>query len=471
LSWRLNSFPGQEFLIIFLRSPNMSNKKKNLINIALILVLAFFAFNLCYPVYYNQGADYLNVKFGLKIPHFWNKPFILGLDLQGGAHLLYQADLSKIGEADKSGAMAGLKDVIERRVNLFGVSEPVVQVQGDRLVVELAGVLDVSEAIKMIGQTPLLEFREQKDNFDEINANNQKISEGTATGTLEDPFLATALTGQYLKSATVAFDQTTYQPMVSLQFNEEGAKLFEQITEKNVDKIIAIYIDNQLISAPKVNEKISGGKAQISGSFTVDEAKTLARNLNAGALPVPITLVSQQTVGPSLGKVSLEKSLKAGLYGLLAIILFMIILYRLPGIVASLALIIYVALVLAVFKLVPVTLTLAGIAGFLISIGMAVDANILIFARMKEELGQGKNLDTAVQEGFKRAWPSIRDSNFNTIIVTLILFGFATSFIKGFALTLLLGVLVSMFSAIVITRNFLRVFIGTWFEKINWLWK
>ncbi len=449
----------------------MSNERKISINIILIVVLTFLAGNLVYPKYFNQGVDFLNQKLSINLPHFWQKPFKLGLDLQGGAHLLYQADLANVAATDKASAMAGLRDVIERRVNLFGVSEPVVQVQGDRLVVELAGVLDVSEAIKLIGQTPFLEFREQKTNFDEINAVNQKIADGTATGTIEDPFQATALTGKYLKAAAVGFDQTSYKPLVSIEFNADGAKLFEEITSRNVGKILAIYIDGQLISAPRVNEAISGGKAQISGNFTVEEVKELTRNLNAGALPVPISLISQQTVGPILGKTSLERSLKAGLYGFLAIILFMIIFYRLPGVVASLALLIYIILVLALFKIVSVTLTLAGIAGLILSIGMAVDANILIFARMKEEMAQGKNLAVAIEEGFRRAWPSIRDSNFNTLIVSAILFGFATSFIKGFALTLGLGVVVSMFSAIVITRNFLKILIGKWFEKVDWLWR
>jgi preprotein translocase subunit SecD len=452
---------------------NMS-KRNTYINIALIIVLAFFTINFSYPKYYNIAADYLNSKIGLGLPHFLNKPFLLGLDLQGGAHLVYQADLSNIAEADKTSAMQGLRDVIERRINAFGVSEPVVQVQGQRLVIELAGILNVSDAIKMIGQTPFLEFKEQKANYQEIIDNNKKIldsgTSSTATGTIEDPFQSTDLTGKYLKRASVAFDQTSYRPIVSLEFNSDGAKIFGDITSKNVGKILAIYIDGQLISAPVVQNAITGGSAQITGSFTLDEVKQLVRNLNAGALPVPISLISQQTVGPTLGNVSLNKSLQAGFYGLLAIVVFMIFFYRLPGLMASLALIIYVAIVLMLFKLVPVTLTLAGIAGFLLSIGMAVDANILIFARMKEELAQGKNLGLAVQEGFRRAWPSIRDSNFNTIIVSLILFGFATSFIKGFALTLLLGVLVSMFSAIVITRNFLKVFVGSWFEKIKWLW-
>jgi preprotein translocase subunit SecD len=447
----------------------MSDKKKISINIILILVLAFLAGNLVYPNYFNLGVDFLNQKLSLNLPHFWEKPFKLGLDLQGGAHLLYQADLSNVVAADKTNAMAGLRDVIERRVNLFGVSEPVVQVQGDRLVVELAGVLDVSQAIKMIGQTPFLEFKEQKTNFEEINAFNQKISDGTATGTIEDPFQSTGLTGKYLKSATVGFEQNSYKPLVSLEFNADGAKLFEEVTSKNVGKLIAIFIDGQLIEAPKVNEAISGGKAQISGSFTVDQVKELARNLNAGALPVPITLISQQTVGPTLGKVSLAQSLRAGLYGLIAVVIFMVFFYRLPGILASLALAIYVILSLAIFKM-SITFTLAGIGGFILSMGMAVDANVLIFSRMREELKAGKDFALSLQEGVRRAWPSIRDGNLTTIIVAIILFGMGSGFVKGFAVTLILGVLISMFSAIIVTNNFLKIFIGSKLEKIKWLW-
>jgi len=241
------------------------------------------------------------------------------------------------------------------------------------------------------------------------------------------------------------------------------------LTSRNIGKQLAIYIDQMLISAPVVQEKISGGKAQISGKFTVDEAKELARNLSAGALPVPITLVSQQLVGPTLGKISLEKSLKAGIIGFLAIILFLVLFYRLPGILASLALAIYIGLLLSLFKLIPVTLTLAGIGGFILSVGMAIDANILIFSRMREELREKKTFAQSLEQGFSRAWPSIRDGNLTTLLVVLILFGFGTSFIKGFALTLSLGILISMFSAIFITKNFLKFFEGTKLEKIKWL--
>ncbi len=433
-------------------------KKKTYIIVALIFVLAFLAGNLIYPQ-------------ALNIPGFPNIPFKLGLDLQGGTHLIYEADLSKVESENYGISMQGLRDVIERRVNLFGVQEPVVQTQETadqyRLIVELAGITDPDEAIKMIGQTPYLEFQEEKENYNEVITQNQKVIE-TETGEFQDPFQPTSLTGKYLEKAEVNFDQTTMKPLVLLQFNSEGAKIFEELTSKNIGKLLPISIDGIIISAPVVQEVISGGKAQISGNFTVEEAKSLARNLNAGALPVPIKLISQQTVGPTLGKISLEESLKAGALGFLAVILFMIIFYRLPGFLASIALIIYLALVLSVFK--PVTLTLAGIAGLILSIGMAVDANILIFARMREELRSGKSLSQSIEEGFNRAWPSIRDGNLTTLIVAAILFGFGTSFIKGFALTLSLGILISMFSAIIITKNFLRCFVNTKLERVKSLW-
>ncbi|MDO8424486.1 MAG: protein translocase subunit SecD, partial [bacterium] len=428
-----------------------SQKKKTFIALAIIFILAFLAGNLVYPQL-------------LKLPYFSGKDFKLGLDLQGGTHLVYQADLASIDEKERGQAMEGLRDVMERRVNFFGVSEPVVQVEGERLIIELAGIIDPKEAIKQIGQTPFLDFKEQKPNFAEIIESNKKVEE-TKQGQLEDPFQSTQLTGRYLQKAEVNFDQTTYQPFISLQFNEEGSKLFEEITGRNVGKPLPIYIDGLPISAPVVQEKISGGKAQITGSFTPVEAKTLARSLNAGALPVPITLLSQQSVGPTLGKLSLEKSYKAGLIGFLAVVLFMVIFYRLPGLVASIALAIYILINLAIFKMIPVTLTLAGIAGFILSIGMAVDANVLIFSRMREEFRTKEgNALASMEEGFRRAWPSIRDSNLNTLIVSSILFTFGTSFVKGFAFTLILGVLISMFSAIFVTQNFLRLFQGSIFN-------
>jgi len=437
------------------------SKRRVYITVLVIFIFAFVAGNLDYPQF-------------LKLPYVPDIPFRLGLDLQGGTHLIYEADLSNIEKDDYSSSMQGLRDVIERRVNLFGVREPIVQLQEKagsyRLIVELAGVTDSAQAIEMIGQTPFLEFKEQKENYQEIIENNQKVVE-TGEGQIEDPFQATLLTGKYLKKAEPGFDQTTYQSLVHLQFDKEGGEIFADLTAKNIGKPLAIYIDGVPISVPIVQDRISGGKAQITGRFTIDETKTLARNLNAGALPVPINLISQQSVGPTLGEISLEKSLRAGIFGLIAVVLFLIFFYRIPGILASLALGIYVVLLLALFKLIPVTLTLAGIGGLILSIGMAIDANILIFSRMREELKEGKSFSTSVEEGFKRAWPSIRDGNLTTLIVALILFSFGTSFVKGFALTLTLGILMSMFSAIIITKNLLRCFVDTKLEKIKLLWQ
>jgi len=432
-------------------------KNKVYIIVLVIFVLAGFL----------AGLD-----FGL--PYLPQIPFKLGLDLQGGTHLIYEADLSKVAKEDYSSSMQGLRDVIERRVNLFGVQEPIVQTQeaagNYRLIVELAGVKDPAQAIKEIGKTPFLEFREQKENYEEIIKKNRELVEAGKEQEVEDPFQSTALTGKYLKKAELGFDQTTYKPLIRLQFNDEGAEIFEELTKKNVGRPLAIYIDGIPISMPIVQETISGGKAQITGDFTIEEAKKLARNLSAGALPVPIHLISQQSVGPTLGAISLQKSLWAGIWGLLAVVVFMVLFYRLPGLLASIALTIYVVLVLALFKLIPVTLTLAGIGGFILSIGMAIDANILIFSRMREELKEGKSFSLAVEEGFRRAWPAIRDGNFTTLIVALILFGFGTSFVKGFAFTLTIGILMSMFSAIIITKNLLRIFAGTKLEKVKILW-
>jgi protein-export membrane protein SecD len=462
-----------------------------------VLVLALVAGIFAYPNYFNKGVDYLNDQFSWTLPHFWERPYVLGLDLQGGVTLVYQADLSQT--QDKTAAMNGLRDVIERRVNMFGVSEPVVQIQGqDRLVIELPGVADVQQAIQMIGQTPYLEFDEQRsqEETNKILEVIKQIQDAQGKGedvtkvqnwelALQNPyFKPTELTGKYLTKATVVFDQTTYKPQIQLQFNDEGAKLFEQITENNIKKPLAIFldgfsivdtngdgkIDGQDIYAPIVENKIGGGTAIISGDINTQTANTIASRLNSGALPVKIgTPISQETVGPTLGSVSLQKSLVAGLWGLLAVVVFMVVFYRFPGLLASVALVIYVALVLSIFKLIPVTLTMAGIGGFILSIGMAVDANILIFARMKEEIKSGKSLSQAIEEGFKRAWPSIRDSNFNSLIVCAILFFVATSFIKGFAFTLALGIIVSLFSAIFVTRILLMVFVGKWAEKAKWL--
>jgi len=381
------------------------------------------------------------------------RPWRLGLDLVGGSHLIYKIDLSQIDNNDKAATASGLRDVIERRVNLFGVREPQVTISQSAgeyyLNVDLAGVNDVSQAINEIGLTPYLEFAEE-------------ITVGTST-----QYTPTGLNGRFLKAARLDFDQTTGQPQVAIEFTDEGATLFEQITERNVGKTVAILIDGSVLSNPTVNEKISGGKAVInSANFTTKTAKALAQNLNAGALPAPIELVNQQTVGASLGKTSLNMSIIAGIIGTLLVMLFMIIYYRSFGFMASVALIIYAILSLTVFKLF-VTMTLAGIAGFLLSVGMAVDANVLIFERTKEELRRGLSRTVAIKEGFKRAWPSIRDSNISTIITSLILYYFTTSFVKGLALTLLLGVIISMFTAITVTRNLMVAFVRDKAEENN----
>ncbi|MBI4239919.1 protein translocase subunit SecD [Candidatus Uhrbacteria bacterium] len=615
--------------------------------------------------------------------------FRLGLDLKGGTHLVYETDLRRVAQGDRSSSVEGVRDVIERRVNAFGVAEPIVQTvkAGDsyRVIVELAGVSDVNQAIKMIGDTPLLEFKEQatqaeqkkeltpeqkkeladynanarkkiddilkrarapqadfgklakdvsedpqsKDNEGDIGwistTNNpsslfdivsklsvgevhkevltvpggyavvklletrstekeyaahhilicyegasrcdSKLSKDDAKKKIEDlkkkatpqnvvqlakenstepgakdsggdlgwfsktvmvkpfadaveklpkgaisdvvetefgyhviykkderplpeyksawiatktrtdadylpppsEFKDTGLTGTQLKRASADIDLQTNSPFVSLEFNDEGKKLFGEITSRNVGKPVAILLDGQAISRPTVNEPITDGKAIIQGNFTLKETKLLAQRLNTGALPVPITLVSQQTIGPTLGAESLEKSLKAGLLGFLLVALFMIGFYRLPGVLAVFALIVYTSIVLALFKIWPVTLSLAGIAGFILSIGMAVDANVLIFERTKEELRLKKSLDASIRDGFRRAWTSIRDSNAASLITCAILFWFSASLIKGFALTLAIGILVSMFSAIFITRLLLKLVAGWRVSKNTWL--
>ncbi|MCX6791308.1 MAG: protein translocase subunit SecD [Candidatus Gribaldobacteria bacterium] len=255
-----------------------------------------------------------------------------------------------------------------------------------------------------------------------------------------------------------------------MEFDEEGAKIFEELTDRNVGKTLAIFIDGVPISTTRVNEKISGGRAQISGNFSDQEVRDLVRNLNAGALPVPIKLISQNTVGPTLGLASMQKSLLAALYGFVFVVIFMVIVYRFSGLLASVALLTYVGIMLSLFKLIPVTLSLAGIGGAILSVGMAVDANVLIFARMKEERKKGENFQQALEAGFNRAWPSIRDSNVTTILIAVIMFLFGTSFVKGFAFTLAVGVLVSMFSALFTTKTLMKLFSSTKQEKIKWLW-
>ncbi len=644
----------------------------------LIIVITVIATLIDAGKYYNQYVDKIAEKTGysVQLPKTKEIPFILGLDLQGGTHLVYTADTSKIPQGKELDAVEGVRDVIERRVNTFGVSEPNITTSKTsegkyRIIADLAGVSDVQKAIKMIGETPLLEFKkldgtkteltdEQKKEietynkekeekagdvlgkvlsngdfnvlekeFDEsdnkeprwINSNdnplivekikdlkngdvyndlitlsdsfvivkrddsrikknqftNENLKEVKAshilicyngikdcdsgltkdeayakikeikekatpanfeelakenstepgadvhggnlgwfgTGAMLKPFedtvfkqkvgtisyvvetkfgyhiiykederdvieyqiedivftkkqkseyaspkenwVNTELSGKNLESANLEWGRIG-TPQVGLQFNSEGAKLFEEITGENINNKIGIFLDGKVISAPTVNEKISGGKAVINGSFTIEEAKKLVKRLNQGALPVPIKLISQKTVGPTLGLQSVKDSFKASMIGLLSVAIFMILFYRLNGIFAVISLGVYGVLVLAVFKIFSVTLSLAGLAGFILSIGMAVDANVLIFERIKEELKRGKDKMTAIKEGFNKAWPSIRDGNFSTLITCFILMQFSTTLVRGFAITLGIGVFISLFSAMVVTKNLLLLF-------------
>ena len=419
-----------------------------------IILVSLVLFVFVAPNWVNGATGALNSvfpKWMMKVPAVGEKQFTLGLDLLGGAHLLYQADFSGMApDVDKASAMQGVRDVVERRVNFFGVSEPTVQVSGtDRLIVEIAGVTDVNQAIKLIGETPFLEFKEQ--------------------GVLDTTqWVSTGLSGKQLKRASVTFDPQTRKPQVALEFNDEGTKLFAAITRRNLGKPVAIFLDGVPISIPTVQSEITDGSAVITGTFGAAEAKLLATRLNSGALPVPIKLISQQTIGASLGQQSLHNSLRAGIWGLILVALFMVFFYRLPGATSILALAVYLLITLAVYKVLPVTLTLAGVAGFILSLGMALDANVLIFARMKEELSAGRPLAMALTEGFRRSWPSIRDSHVTAFISAFVLYVFTTSIVRGFALTLGIGVILSLFTSIVVTRSFLRAFAGR-LGQYRWL--
>ena len=675
-------------------SPSKRAKNWRLFLFISILAIGSLAFN--FDKKFNEVSEKVSDSIGYELPKVKEREFKLGLDLQGGTHLVYKANTENVPEEDRGNALEGVRDVIERRVNFFGVSEPIVQTirSGDehRIIVELAGVKDVSEAISLIGETPLLEFKEEEDGNRDLSQEEQKlmddfnteaedkitevvkkieagvdftelvseysddsaykekngdmgwldelsdkfvvasvqnleIGETTAgyktspigyeiyrltdkrtkvdafddsknekqvraahilichnesdlcesemtkeeayskikeikelatnenfrelavshsmepgaanTGgdlgwfargamikPFEDtvfdnqeintisyvvetkfgyhiihkqevkditeynvsrilvpiltkesvagainPWKNTELTGKYLNRASVQFNYTDNAPEVLLEFDSEGSDLFAQITDRNINKQVAIFLDGYPISAPVVNSKITGGTAVISGNFNLEEAKLLVQRLNAGALPVPISLVSQKTIGASLGSESVKKSFEAAMLGLIALAVFMLMYYKLPGLLAVLSLLIYGTLMMSIFKIWPVTLTVSGLAGFILSLGMAVDANILIFERLKEELKGGSPIGLAIENGFKRAWSSIRDGNISTLITCFILIQFTTSIVKGFALTLSLGIVVSMFSAVIITRNLLVLFSGTGLGKKIGLWK
>jgi len=424
---------------------------------ALILVIAGVL--LGYFVYTTNGHD---ERFA----------FRLGLDLSSGTHLIYTVDVSGVPNSEVAVALDALRDVIERRVNLFGVSEPIVQIeQGgilgsdtaqNRLIVELPGIADVTEAVALIGETPLLEFKLRRTDAGALQT-LQDIENGTISPediVLDDIYQNTELSGRLLKHADIQFGSNqvglSNEPIVVISFDKEGEALFGNITRDNVGEPLAIFLDGVIISEPIIQQEIRGGEAVISGNFSPQEARELIRNLNLGALPVPIQLLSSQSIGPSLGSNALTHGIEAGKYGLILISLFLIIWYRLPGLIAVGALGFYIVLMLALFKIIPVTLTAAGLAGFILSIGMAVDANILIFERIKDEVRGGTdNAERAIRQGFIRAWLPIRDGNVSSILTAVILFWFGTSLVEGFALVFGIGVAVSMVSAITITRTFL----------------
>ena len=383
----------------------------------------------------------------------------LGLDLKGGSRLLFDVDTSKVSSADRNTAVEAARDIIERRGNFFGVSEPNVSTLKSggqyRLSVDLPATDDLAATIDLISKTAHLDFRTEA-----------SLEASIATQAPLYVLLSqqTDLTGKDIKRSSVDFDNQG-KPAVGLEFNSAGGKKFAEITGSNVRKRIAIYLDEMILSAPTVSEKIIGGRAMITGDFTLDQAKQLSVAINSGSLPVPIKLIEQRNIGPTLGEAQIKNSIFAGLVGLMMVILFMIIYYGRLGIIAIIGLIIYGLISMAIFRIVPIVLTLPGIAGFILSIGMAVDSNILIFERIKEELRAGKSQDIAIRLGFGRAIDAIKDANLTTILVAFILFNplnwdFLPQFglVKGFALTLFIGVATSLFTGVVITKRLINMF-------------
>lgn len=420
-------------------------KKGNTFLLFFILILLGFSIWMVIPLDSNR---------------FGRQGLSLGLDLKGGSYIVYQADLTQKDPSQKDeDAMTGVLGKIERRVNAYGVTEPVIQRQGaDRILVQLPGIKNVDEAKKAIGQVAELDFREVAGTGGQASSGEPKTTWQKAIATGKDG-KEKELTGKYLKpNAQPTVEPQTGKPEVAFEWDEEGAILFEQITKRNLNKPLGIFLDNELISAPTVQAVIKE-KGVITG-VNLEEATRLSIQLNSGSLDVPLKIIQEQDVDATLGSDSIQKSLIAAAIGAVMIILFMILYYRLSGFVACVALIIYVIVLLAIFKLVPITLTLPGVAAFIVSLGMAVDANVLIFERMKEELRAGRTLGAAVETGFSRAWPAIRDSNVTTFIACIILAWFGETMgafmVKGFAITLFMGVALSMFSAIAISRLFLR---------------
>jgi preprotein translocase subunit SecD len=418
-------------------------------------------------------------------------PFRLGLDLSSGVRLTYIADTSKVPKSEIKDSLNVLRDVIERRVNAYGVTEPLVQIESsylskeNKMLVELPGLTNVDQALQLIGQTPTLEFVLERDASSTealmIAAAKAKYQADLASGKTpelnpllfqDENFKQIGLDGRYLKNAQLVFDGTTGKPQVSIEWDETGKKLFATSTANNIGKRIGIILDGTMISAPTIQSAITDGKAVITGIGDTNEAKLLATRLKTGALPVPINIAGSEVIQPLLGEKALNAGILASLYGFLAIAILMIVWYRVPGVFGVISLITYAVVVLSIFKLLPVTLSAAAIAGFIISMGLAIDGNILIFERLKEELNKGKNLKEALEEGFDRAWTSVRDSHTASIIVSVILYFIGTSVVQGFALTLFIGVVVSLFTNVFVTRVLLRMVVPKHpTAKTNFFWK
>ncbi|MDA1338089.1 MAG: protein translocase subunit SecD [bacterium] len=459
--------------------------------IIIVTVICFFIAVPTIPVKFNIGqykvdtaigGDIIEANFPI-IGRIYKKfEFKKGLDIQGGVHVVLQADMKDISENDRLKAIESVKNVIERRVNLFGVSEPTIVTSkigvGEnaeyRVVVDMPGVSDTKEAISLIGETAQLEFRTLYEPVDGVEPPDGLIDvQGLGA------FLSTDLNGKDLRRAEVVFNNSSQStdsgPQVSLSFNIDGSKKFAKLTQDNLGKPIAIFLDDQIVSAPTVQSVIADGNAVISGSFTVEQANSLAIQLRAGALPVPVKIIEQQEIGPTLGQVSVNKTIIAGVIGFILVAIFMILNYGRLGLIANVALTIYVLIIVAIYKgVIPglgsIVLNLPGLAGFLLSIGMAVDSNILIFERIREELLQKKPLGIAIERGFQRSWSSVRDANFATLITAFILtnpfnwnFLVTSGPVRGFAITLTIGVFVSLFTGVVVTRNLIRVF----FKGVN----
>lgn len=429
---------------------------------ALVNIPKSIVINIDTPVSIHQTLPGFNPNFSIGSFQFQKDlAFRKGLDLEGGTTITLQADMKDIPAANRDDALESAKSVIERRVNFFGVSEPVVQTAKTnndyRILVEIPGVTDVNQAVNLVGRTAKLTFWEEGASAPKNTASPSAFPVGI-TELIGTEAKQTNLSGSDLKESSVAFNPQTGLPQVQLVFTPEGGRKFAEITGRNIGKILPMVLDNLVIQAPTVDERITGGNAVINGQYTTEQAKALVIQLNAGALPVSLSVLEQHAIGATLGSESLQKSLFAGILGFLVIVVFMCVQYGRLGVIASVALGVYTLIVLALFRLIPITLTLAGIAGLILSIGIAVDANILIFERTIEEMRRGRSRDAALEIGFSRAWTSIRDSNMASLITSAILYYFGTGMIRGFAVTLALGVLVSMFSAITVTRTLLTVF-------------